>query len=43
MKCKTCKDWLWCESCCDGSEYNPSLLKLIKEKIKDSIIKLLRL
>lgn len=43
MKCKTCKDKKYCENWCFGFNYEPSLYQLIKEKLKNSIIKLLRL
>lgn len=42
-KCKTCKNRTYCSSFCYGSLYESSLLKLIKEKIKNMIIEKLKL
>lgn len=41
--CDTCKNFLLCDSFCFNQNYEPSIRKLIKRKIRKTIIRLLRL
>ena len=43
MKCRNCKYEKYCQNWCFGFNYEASIFKLKKIKLKDSIIKLLHL
>lgn len=39
MKCGTCKDRLWCDSCCNNLFYRPSVIKLLKRKFVKTLLR----
>lgn len=42
IECNTCRHWL-CDYYCGGDGYDPSIIKLLRKKIRKCIIKKLRL
>lgn len=44
LKCDTCRHGIWlCDCYCGGDGYDPSIIKLLRRKIREGIMKMLKL
>ena len=44
LKCDTCRHGIWlCDCYCGGDGHDPSIIKLLRRKIREGIMKMLKL